>query len=181
MNRFLQQFPPKISRSTRWILVMLACAVGLGLSMRHSDAFAQDTNVPWECSGYSGEAQTRCVSTLMELQQEKITKLEEQLKTQEGTVNQLKERLDRQEASALSQVQTSKQDSRYPPPYVVPGYAYPYGSSYGYTQVPPIGIYLQPPWRYPGYYGYGPGYWGYGPPALGYSFRFGGGHHHHHR
>lgn len=181
MNTFLQPFPTKTSRSTRWILFMLACGIGVGLALSHSHAFAQDTNVPWECSGYSGEAQTRCVSTLMELQQEKITKLEEQLKTQEGTVNQLKERLDRQEASALSQVQSSQQDSRYPPPYV-PGYAYPYGSSYGYAQVPPIGIYLQPPWRYPRYYGYGPGYWGYGPPAFGFNFRFGGGHRHrHHR
>jgi hypothetical protein len=113
----------------------------------------------------------------MDLQKERITKLEEQLKMQEGTVNQLKERLDRQETSALSQVQGTQQDSRYHSAYV-PRYAYPYR----YAQVPPIGIYLQPPWRYPRYYGYGPGYWGYGPPAFGFNFRFGGGHrHHHHR
>ena len=116
----------------------------------------------------------------MELQQEKIDKLAEQLKAQEGTVSQLKEKLDRQDALALSRVQASKQDSRYSPPYFS-GYAYPYGSSYGYAQVPPMGIYLQPPWRYPRYYGYGPGYWGYGPPGLGFYFRYGGGHHHHHR
>lgn len=180
MNTFFQQFPPKFSRSNRWIVVILAYGLGIGFSMSNPQALAQDTNVPWECSGYSGEAQTRCVSTLMELQQEKITKLEEQLKTQEGTVNQLKERLDRQEASVLNQVQDSKQNFRYSPSYV-PGYAYPYGSSYGYAQVPPNGIYLQPPWRSPRYYGYGPGYWGYAPPAFGFNFRFGGGGHHHHR
>lgn len=178
MNTFMKQFPPKASRSTRWIICLLICGFGVGYSMSHSPAFAQDTNVPWECSGYSGVAQTRCVSTLMELQQEKITRLEDQLKAQEGTVNQLKERLDRQEASALSQVQASKQNSRYRP-YVSP-YAYSYGSPYGYAQVPSFGTYLQPPWGYPRYYDYGPGYWGYGQSAFGYNFRFGGGHHHHH-
>ncbi|MEO7863844.1 MAG: hypothetical protein ABIU05_26115 [Nitrospirales bacterium] len=117
----------------------------------------------------------------MELQQEKITKLEKQLKTQERTVNDLKEKMDRQEALANRDARVYKQDPRYPPPPYVPAYAPPNGSPYAYAPFPPIGIYLQPPWRYPGYYGYGPGYWGYGPPALGYSFRFGGGHHHHHR
>ena len=180
MNTFMEQFPPKTSRSTRWILVMLACCVGLGMSMGHSHTFAQDSNVPWECSGYSGDAQTRCMTTLMELQQEKIDKLAKELKAQEGIVNQLKEKLDRQEALALSQVQTSKQNSRYRPPYVSP-YAYSYGSFYGYAQFPPNGIHLQSPWGYPRYYGYGPGYCGYGAPAIGFGFRFGGGHRHHHR
>jgi uncharacterized coiled-coil protein SlyX len=177
MKTFVQQFPPKSYRANCCIFLILVFGVGVGLFMSNRYAFAQDMNVPWECSGYTGDAQTRCVSTLMELQQEKITRLEEQLKKQEGTVNQLKEQLDRQ-ASALNKVQPSKQDSRYPAPYV-PGYAYPYGSSYGYIQVPPNGIYLQPPWRYPRYYGFGPGYWGYGPPGVGFTFRFGGGHRHH--
>ena len=180
MNTFLQRFPSKTFRLTPWILCLFVSGVGLGLSMSDSRALAETSNVPWECSGYSGDAQTRCITTLMELQQEKIDKLAEQLKAQEGTVSQLKEKLDRQDALALSLGQASKQDSRYSPPYFS-GYAYPYGSSYGYAQVPPMGIYLQPPWRYPRYYGYGPGYWGYGPPGLGFYFRYGGGHHHHHR
>lgn len=180
MTTFFQQFRTKSSRLNRWIFVMLACGVGVGVSVGNPYAFAQSPNVPWECSGYSGEAQTRCVSTLLEMQQEKITRLEEQLKTQEETVNQLKEKLDRQEAPALSQVRASKEDSRYSLPYVS-GYTYPFGSSFGYATVPPNGIYLQPPWRYPRYYGYGPGYWGYGPPAFGFNFRFGRGHRHHHR
>lgn len=177
METFMKQFPAKTSRLNSWIVGMLICGAGVGLSMKDPHAFAQETNVPWECSEYSGDAQTRCISTLKELQQRKIDQLAEQLKAQEGIVKQLQEKLDRQEVSALSQVQTSKQNSRYLSPYP---YAYPYGSSYGYAQFPPFGIYLQPPWGYPRNYGYGPGYWGYGPPTLGYNFRFGGGHHHHH-
>lgn len=179
MNTFMKQFPSKTFRLNPWIICLLSCGVGLGLSMSDAHVFAEVSTVPWECSEYSGDAQTRCISTLKELQQKKIGQLAEQLEAQEGLVKQLKEKLDRQEASALSQVQTSKQNSRDRSPYVSP-YAYSYGSSYGYAQFPPIGIYLQPPWGYPRNYGYGPGYWGYGPPALGYSFRFGGGHHHHH-
>lgn len=179
MKTFMKQFPPKTSPLNSWIVCLLVCGVGVGLSMNDPQVFAEASKVPWECSGYSGDAQARCVTTLMELQKGKIDQLAEQLKAQEGIVNQLKEKLDRQEVSARSQVQTSKQNSRYRRPYVSP-YTYPYGSSYGFAQFPPIGIYLQPPWGYPRNYGYGPGYWGYGPPALGYTFRFGGGHHHHH-
>ncbi|MGB5055654.1 MAG: hypothetical protein WBO24_14790 [Nitrospirales bacterium] len=180
MNTLMMQFPPKTFRLNRWIVCLLICGVGVGLSMSDPHAFAEATNVPWECSGYSGDAQARCVTTLMELQQEKIDKLAIQLKAQEGIVNGLKEKLDRQEALALSQVQTSKQNSRYRLPYVSP-YAYSYSSSYSYAQFPPNRIYLQSPWGYPRYYGFGPGYWGYGPPAIGFGFRFGGGHRHHHR
>lgn len=180
MNTSLQDLLAKTLRLNRWIICVLVCGVGVGLYMNDPQVFAEASKVPWECSGYSGEAQARCVTTLMELQQGKIDQLAEQLKAQEGIVNRLKEKLDRQEVSALSQVQTSKQNSRYRRPHISP-YAYSYGSPYGHAQVPSFGIYLQPPWDYPRYYGFGPGYWGYGPPALGYNFRFGGGHHHHHR
>ncbi|WP_447964921.1 hypothetical protein [Nitrospira sp. Ecomares 2.1] len=178
MNTIMKQFPSKTSRLSRWIGWVLICGVGVGLSLNDPQAFAEATTIPWECSGYSGDAQDRCVTTLRELQQEKIDQLAEKLKAQEGIINQLKEKLDRQEALALSKAQNSKQNSRYRPPYVSP-YAYSYGFSYDYAQFPPIGTYLQPPWGYPRYYGDGPGYWGYGPQAFGYNFRFGGGHHHH--
>ncbi|GJL69461.1 MAG: hypothetical protein NPIRA06_20960 [Nitrospirales bacterium] len=176
MNTFMKQFPSTAFRLNRWIICLLSCGVALGLSLSDAHVFAEASTVPWECSEYSVDAQTRCIRTLKELQQRKIDQLAEQLKTQEGIVKQLKKKLDRQEASDLSQVQTSQQNFRYRSPYISP-YAY----SYGYAQFPPIGIYLQPPWAYPRNYGYGPGYWGYGPPALGYGFRFGGGHHHYHR
>jgi hypothetical protein len=115
---------------------------------------------------------------LFELQQDKIAKLEEQLKAQQGTVHELKEMLDRQEALARHDSQADQRDPRYPPPYV-PAYAPPYAPLYGYAPVPPIGIYLQPSWRVPRYYGYGPGYWS--RPGLSFNFRFGGGHKHRRR
>ncbi|WP_443147782.1 hypothetical protein [Nitrospira sp.] len=180
MNTFMMQFPPKSFRLIRWIICLLISGVGVGVTMSNPHAFAEATNVPWECSGYSGDAQARCVTTLMELQQEKIDTLAKQLKAQEGIVNQLKEKVDRQEALALSQVQTSKQNSRYRPPYVFP-YAYSYGSHSGYARLPPKGFYLNSPWGYSRYYGHSPGYWGYGPPAIGFGFRFGGGHRHNNR
>jgi hypothetical protein len=153
--------------------------VGLGLFISDPNAIAQETDVPWECSEYSPEAQARCMKTLLELQQETIAKLEEQLKVQEGTVNELKEKMERQEAVSRREAQASKQDPRYPPPPYMPAYAPPYVLPYGYAPLPPIGIYLQPPWRVPRFYGYGPAYWG--QPGLSFNFRLGGGHKHHHR
>ena len=87
MNTFLQRFPSKTFRLPPWILCLFVSGVGLGLSMSDSRALAETSNVPWECSGYSGDAQTRCITTLMELQQEKIARLEEQLNAHEGTVH----------------------------------------------------------------------------------------------
>jgi hypothetical protein len=179
MNTRILQLSPRTSRSTWWLSSVLACGIGLGFSVSVPYAMAQETDVPWECSEYSPEAQTRCMKTLVEIQQEKIVRLEEQLKAQEGAVNELKEKMDRQEAVARHEAQTSKQDPRYPPPPYVPAYAPPYAPAYGYVQAPSIGVYIQPPWRYPRYYGYGPGYWS--QPGLSFNFRFGGGHRHSHR
>jgi len=177
MNTRMQKLSPKTSRLTWRLSWVFACGVGFFVSDPY--AFAQETDVPWECSEYSAEAQDRCMKTLLELQQEKIAKLEEQLKVQEGTVNELKEKMELQEAVARRDAQASKQDPRYPPPPYVPAYAPPYASPYGYAPLPPIGIYLQPSWRIPRYYGYGPGYWR--QPGLSFNFRYGGGHGHRHR
>lgn len=179
MKTFMQDIRSTISGATWVFSFIFACGVGVGLLLSSVPAIAQEPDVPWECSGYSGEAQTRCIKTLLELQQEKMAKLEEQLKAQERTLNDLKEKMERQEAVTGRDAQAYQQDSGYPRVPYVPAYAYPYGPSYGYGQVPPIGIYVQPPWRYPRYYGYGPGYWG--RPGFGFNFRFGGGHRHHHR
>lgn len=149
---------------------------GLGLLMNVMPVWAEGPPVPWECSEYSNEAQARCMQTLLELQQEKIAKLEEQLKVQEGTVSELKEKMDRQEANARREAKRAyKGDPRWPPPPYVRAYEPSYAPAYGYAPVPPIGIYLGSPWRYPRYYGYGPGYWG--RPGLSFNFRFGGGGH----
>jgi hypothetical protein len=174
-----KRLPQMTSRSTWWLSSVFACGVGLGFCMPDSQAIAQDTDVPWECSAYSPEAQARCMKTLFELQQEKIAHLEEQLKAQEGTVNELKEKMSRQEAVARREAQASHQAPRYLPSPYMSAYAPPYAPAYGYVPAPPIGVYIQPPWRYPRYYGYGPAYWG--PPVLSFNYRFGGGHRHRHR
>lgn len=142
----------KTSQERRWRWkILLAWGLGAGLLLSAFPALATDAQVPWECSGYSGEAQTRCVQSLIEIQREKIAKLEGELQAQQATVNQLKEQASRQTAA--------------PPVTVTPGpYAYPYPYTYWY---PPVGfsLYLGRPWIY----GYGPPYF-YGPS---FSFNYG--------
>ena len=138
--------------------------IGLWVLMSGAHVIAQAPNVPWECSEYTGEAQTRCMHVLLELQQNHIAKLEAQLNAQERTVNDLKEKVDRQEAFASRDARVNKQVPRYP---LIP---------YAYAPLRPLGIYLQPPWTVSRYYGVGSGYWG--QPGLSFHFRYGGGHRH---
>src|SRR5689334_18080931 len=56
--------------------------------------------VPWECSNYTDEAQTRCLNAFIERQQEQIGQLEGRLESQQEMVGQLKGQLDRQNAAA---------------------------------------------------------------------------------
>lgn len=105
--------------------------------MSGAHVIAQAPNVPWECSEYTGEAQTRCMHVLLELQQNHIAKLEARLNAQERTVNDLKEKVDRQEAFASRDARVYKQVPRYP--------LTSYASPYAYAPLRPLGIYLQPP------------------------------------
>jgi hypothetical protein len=107
-----------------------------------------------------GEAQARCVRTFIEIQREKIAKLEGQLKAQQDAVAQLKEQADRQSAAAA----TLQRQAAAPPVAVTPiiPYPYPYPYAFGY---PPVGfsLYLGHPWIYGPPYFYGPSfnfYWG---------------------
>jgi uncharacterized coiled-coil protein SlyX len=65
---------------------------------------AADQVVPWECTGFAGEAQDRCIRTFVELQQEKIAKLEKDLEIQEQTVQQLQQQV-AQQASATAELE----------------------------------------------------------------------------
>ena len=47
---------------------------------------AADQPIPWECTGFAGEAQIRCTRTFTELQQEKIAKLEKELEVQQQRI-----------------------------------------------------------------------------------------------
>ena len=115
--------------------------------------------VPWECSHYSGEAQTRCLNAFIERQQQHIGQLEGRLQAQQEQMGQLKGQIDRQ-AAATSQPQ---QQLSQPPvtTAIVPPPYYPY--AFAYPAYPPVGIglYLGRPWGVPGFYGYyGRPYWG---------------------
>jgi len=140
----------------RWITIATGLAVGLWLWA--ISAYAAPP-VPWECSNYGEEAQTRCLNAFIEHQREQIDKLEDQLQAQRDTVGQLKGQIDRQ-AAATADLQ--RQLSQPPPTAAVPPpYVYPYAPySYGYAY-PPIGfgLYLGRPWLYgPSFY-YRP-FWG---------------------
>lgn len=153
-------------------VVLLTWVVGIGVLLSASPAGATDAEVPWECSGYSGEAQARCVRTLIEIQREKIAQLEGQLKAQQETVAQLKEQSDRHDASAASPAH----QAALPPVTVTPVIPYPYPYhpyAFGY---PPVGfsLYLGPPWIYGPPYLYGPRfnfYWG--PRLFGHRGHWG--------
>jgi len=63
---------------------------------------AETPSIPWECSTYKGEAQTRCLNTMIELQRIKIGELEGRLRTQEGTVSRLKDQINLQTAKTAN-------------------------------------------------------------------------------
>jgi hypothetical protein len=145
--------------ASRRLLLCSMTLVGMGLFALPVQAASQQ--VPWECSNYSEEAQTRCLNAFIEQQREQIGKLEGQLQAQQQMVGQLKGQADRQ-AAATTQLQ---QQLAQPPvtTAVVPApYVYPYAYAY-----PPVGIglYFGRPWLYgPGFYGY------YGRPFWGPRF-----------
>ncbi len=144
-------------RRWRWG-ILLAWGVGTGVLLSAFPAGATDAEVPWECSGYTGEAQARCVRTLIEIQREKIAKLEGQLKAQQDAVAKLKEQADRQAAAAAA----LQRQAAAPPVTVAPvipfAYPYWYAYSYGYSSVG-FSLYFGRPWIY-------------GPPYFGPSFNF---------
>jgi len=145
-----------ISESIRLSLFTL-----IGIALFALPAQAANQQVPWECSNYSEDAQTRCLNAFIEQQREQIGKLEGQLQAQQDMMGQLRGQADRQ-AAATAQLQ---QQLAQPPvtTSVVPvPYAYPYAYAY-----PPVGIglYFGRPWLYgPGFYGY------YGRPFWGPRF-----------
>jgi len=131
--------------SCSWRLILLAGAIGLLLLLRAISVQAADQPVPWECSNYAGETQTRCLNTFIELQREEIGTLKGQLQFQEGAAQQRK-----QQAEAAEQ--TSQPVA---PPGIVP--APPYIYSYVYPPAVGLSFYLGRPWIYGGPY-YRP-YW----------------------
>lgn len=153
---------PLISRkAARLRPQFLVGVIGIGMLLAGVPAQASESQTPWECSSYTGDAHTRCVQAFMELQRDQIAALQEKMKAQEETVNRLKTQLDRQ-ASTSADLQRQLTQRPAVVPAAPPIYTYP---SVGF------GLYLGSPWIYgppyyypPFFYGpryYGLGYWGH--------------------
>ena len=146
----ITQPPTSCSFPCRCFLLSVAM---IGMVLGGLSAEAASPQVPWECSNYTDDAQTRCLNAFIERQQEQIAQLEGRVQAQQDLVGQLKGQVDRQTAATAQLSQPPAATAIVPPPYVYP-YAYAY---------PPVGIglYLGRPWGVPGYYGYyGRPYWG---------------------
>ena len=151
------------SRKTGLWQQFLIGAIGIGMVLAGLPAHASESQTPWECSSYTGDARTRCLEAFAESQRDQIATLQGKFQAQQETVNRLKDQLDRQiSTSADLQRQLAQ------PPAVVhtvpPLYAYP-----------PVGFgfYLGRPWIYgpPFFYSpyiYGPRY--YGPRHRGHRW-----------
>jgi len=151
----------EFSRKTGLWPQFLIGTIGIGMVLAGLPAHPSESQTPWECSSYTGDALTRCVEAFAESQRDQIVALQGKLQAQQETVNRLKDQLDRQ-ASTSAELQRQLAQ----PPAVVhtvpPLYAYP-----------PVGFSL-----YLGPRIFGPPY--YYPPFF-YGLRFYGPHHRGHR
>ena len=151
---------PDSSRKTEelWPQLLIG-AIGIGMVLAGLPAYASESQTPWECSSYTGDAHTRCLGAFAESQRDQIAALQGKLQAQQETVNLLKDQLDRQ-ASTSADLQRQLAQ----PPAVVqtvpPLYAYP---SVG------LGLYLGRPWIYGQPYFYRP--YVYGPRYYGHLHR----------
>ena len=124
----------------RW---SVAVTLGLCAILPFSIVQAADTSGPWECSNYAGDAHTRCLQAFIEIQREKISKLEAEVQLQQSTLGQLKDQANRQSAmtAELQRQMTDQSSSVSSYSYVAPGLLY------GYPSVG-FGLYLGRPWLY---------------------------------
>jgi hypothetical protein len=132
-------------------------------------AYAVDSQGPWECSGYSGEAHSRCLAAFVEAQHEQIVSLQGKVQAQQETVNQLKAQIERQgSANPITQTQVAPPHiiQTVPPLYGYPAlYGYPPVYGYGYPSFG-VGLYIGRPWFYGPPYFYRPYF--YGPRFFGH-------------
>ena len=136
-------------------------AIGIGLLLAWLPAQASESQTPWECSNYTGDAHTRCVEAFVELQRDQIAALQEKMKAQEETVNRLKDQLDRQ-ASTSADLQRQLAQRPAVVQATPPLYSYPSVGFGLYLGTPRIygSPYYYPPFFYGQRY-YGMGYWGH--------------------
>ena len=149
------------SRKTGLWAQFLFGAIGIGLVLAGLPAHASESQAPWECSSYTGDARTRCLEAFAESQRDQIATLHGKLQAQQETVNHLKDQLDRQTSTSADLQRQLAQ-----PPAIVhtvpPLYTYP-----------PVGFgfYLGRPWIYGPPFFYGPYIYGshyFGPRHRGH-------------
>jgi hypothetical protein len=139
------------------------------LSATHP-VLANEQTGPWECSSYTGDAHTRCLNAFIEEQQGKISKLEGELRQQQSSMNELRDRVDRQRAAAADlerQLSDRTNAERLYAPPLTPFYSY----SYSYPPVG-LGLYFGSPWYYGPPYLYrpfGPSFY-FGPRRFGHRY-----------
>jgi hypothetical protein len=136
-------------------------AIGIGIVLAGLPAQASESQAPWECSSYTGDAHTRCVETFAEWQRDQIAALQGKLQAEQETIHRLKDQLDRQ-ASTNAELQRQLAQRPAGVHVIPPLYTYP---SVG------LSFSLGSPWIYgspffdrPYIFGpryYGPRYWGY--------------------
>ncbi|MGH7217510.1 MAG: hypothetical protein ACREIG_09770 [Nitrospiraceae bacterium] len=158
-NFHRQDFSRKTPELWPWVLIG---AIGIGIVLAGLPVHASESQTPWECSSYTGDAHTRCVETFAEAQRDQIAALQEKVQAQQESINLLKNQLDRQTSTNAD---LQRQLAR--PPAVVQSVP----SLYTY---PPVGfsLYLGNPWIYgsPLFYPpyvFGPHYYG---PRWGYRW-----------
>ena len=121
-------------------------------------AGATEPAVPWECSGFTDEAKDRCIRTFVELQQEKIEKLEKELEIQQQTVQQLQQQA-AQQASATAELerQLTQTHSRwYGSPWVGVYPSFGLGLRFGRDRFYGGSLFYGQPYYFgPRFYGYG--------------------------
>ncbi len=130
----------------------------LGIMFWSLPVGATDQGVPWECTGFAGESQNRCIRTFAELQQEKIAKLEKDLELQKQTVQQLQQQVSQQASAtaALERQFTQNRSRWYGPPSI--GVYPPFGLSLRFGRDRFFGgsvFYGTPLYFGPRFYGYG--------------------------
>lgn len=128
-----------------------------GLAVVAGGVYAAEGTVAWECSNYSAEAQTRCMQSIIEMQRDRIGKLEGEIQAQQSTVGALQEQVDRQ-TRATTELQRQLTER---PSTVVPAPTpYPYPYAYAYPPGIGFGLYFGRPGVYGGPHFYGRPYWG---------------------
>jgi hypothetical protein len=169
LSRWIESWTCRKQRSTHVMAGLSIIGLFLLPQVSVTDRiWANEQTGPWECSGYTGDAHTRCLNALIEEQQGKISKLEGELRQQQSSMNELRDRVERQRAATADlerQLSDRSNVERFYTPPLAPFYSY----SYSYPPVG-LGLYFGTPWYYSSPYLYrpfGPTFY-FGPRRFGY-------------